>query len=417
MKIQRAWKFKLEINKREFNTLSLWLSHLRCLYNLALEQRILAYSSQARLSLNYYDQANELSELKKQFPFFKEVPSQLLQQKLKDVEAAYKRFFNNGAGFPKFKKKRDLMGMRFPDAKQFFVEYRNGKRTSIVTLPKIGVLKFVSSRPIVGAIKNCSITKKADGFYISFQSEYEAALPIHVKPTLGIDRGVRTTAMTSNGEALTLPIEKIQDLEVKIARAQKSLAKKLKGSRNFNKQVTKINLVYKKITDIKTDTMHKLTSSIAKNHGIVVIEDLRIKNMTASSKGTADDPGVKVKQKSGLNRAILRNNWGEFERQLTYKLTWSGGRVIKVPPHYTSQTCHQCGHVDPKNRNGIEFLCLQCGHRDHADANAAQNILALGQSVTVCGETTSGVLAKSKTRKVSVKQKPMVAQAPGILGL
>jgi putative transposase len=175
--------------------------------------------------------------------------------------------------------------------------------------------------------------------------------------------------------------------------------------------------VYKKITDIKRDAIHKLTSDITNSHGIVVMEDLRIKNMTASAKGTAMYPGTKVKQKSGLNRAILRNNWGEFERQVTYKLAWSGGQVIKVPPHYTSQTCHHCGQVNSKNRNGIEFLCLRCGHSDHADINAAKNILALGQSVSVCGDAPSGVLVKSKTRKSSVKQKPMVAQASGILGL
>ena len=416
MKTQRAWQFKLELKPSEAKILSHWLSHLRCLYNLALEQRITVYSS-SKKSLNYYDQARELPDLKKQFPFFKEVPSQLLQQKLKDVESAYQKFFKQGAGFPKFKKKRDPMGMRFPDPKQFFVEIRKGKRTSVVTLPKIGSLKFVHSRAIIGEVKNCSITNKADGFYISFQTEYVKEISINTKTAIGIDRGVRVTGMTSQGEQLVIPIEKLKKIENKLTTIQKALSCKQKGSNNFNKQVVKINLVYKKMTDLKTDALHKLTSNIANNHGLVVLEDLKVKNMTASSKGTLQSPGAKVKQKSGLNRAILRNNWGEFERQLSYKLMWNGGKLKKVKPQYTSQMCNQCHSVHSQNRNGLEFFCLICGHRDHADINAAKNILALGQSVSVCGEASSGVLAKSKTRNVFVKQKPMGAQAPGIIAL
>jgi len=408
VRIQRAWKYKLELNLEQESVLSLWLSHLRCLYNLALEHRILNYQ-QFRKSMNYYDQANQLSDLKEAFPWLAEVPSQCLQQKLKDVETAYKKFFTGLGGFPKYKSKYDHMAMRFPDAKQFSVSFRKGKRTSVVKLPKIGQVKFVSSREMQGQIKNCTVSKQADGFYISFQTEVDFLVLQTRKNPIGIDRGVNTMGMTSEGECLETPVEKIKAIEVKMQKAQKILSKKQKGSRNRHKARIKVALLHQKITNLRKDNLQKITHSITKSHGLVVIEDLKIKNMTASSSGTISEPGSRVAQKSGLNRSILRNGWGELERQLSYKLAWSGGELRKVPAHYTSQMCAECGHVHSENRDKEQFLCLECGHSDHADINAAKNILALGQSVSVCGEASVGVLVKTRTRRASMKQKPLSA--------
>lgn len=384
MKVRRAWKFKLEPSKKQGETLFLWLSHLRGLYNLALEQRILNYQ-QFRKTLNYFDQANELSVFKEQETWIAEVPAQCLQQKLKDLDRAYQNFFKSGSGFPKFKKRGCGESARFPDAKQFEIRFRKGKRTSFVKLPKIGLVKFVSSQKIIGKIKNATISKQADGFYISFQSEYEIDILKNKKPAVGIDRGVRAFGVTSDAELLEIPNEKIKIIELKIERAQKKLSRKLKGSKNRSKQRRIVALLYQRISNIRKDSIHKLTNQLAKKHGVIVLEDLKIKNMTASAAGDLENPGKNVSQKSGLNRAILRQGWFEFERQLIYKLEWSGGKLLKVKPHFTSQTCFECGHFEKENREEENFFCKKCGHKNHADINAAKNILAAGHAVIDCG--------------------------------
>ncbi len=133
--------------------------------------------------------------------------------------------------------------------------------------------------------------------------------------------------------------------------------------------------------------LHKTSTDLAKNHGVIVMEDLMIGNMTKSAKGTANDPGKNVKQKAGLIRAILAQGWGYFKRMLEYKLKERGGRLVLVNPAYTSQRCSKCGHVAADNRKTqSQFTCVACGHSMNADHNAALNILAAGQlPATACG--------------------------------
>jgi putative transposase len=126
---------------------------------------------------------------------------------------------------------------------------------------------------------------------------------------------------------------------------------------------------------------------MCKNHATIIIEDLKIKNMSKSAKGDIEHPGKNVKAKSGLNRSILDQGWGEFKRQIEYKQKWFGGRVIKVSARYTSQKCSRCFYIDSENRKSQEsFACVECGFKENADLNAAMNILAAGQSVIACGE-------------------------------
>jgi putative transposase len=129
--------------------------------------------------------------------------------------------------------------------------------------------------------------------------------------------------------------------------------------------------------------LHQVGTIISKNHALVVLENLKVGNMTGSAKGTVEAPGRNIRQKSGLNKSILDQGWGMLKRMLGYKLQWSGGMLILVDPAYTSQTCSVCGHVDAGNRPDQKtFRCLHCGHDDHADVNAAQNILARGLQAT-----------------------------------
>ena len=161
----------------------------------------------------------------------------------------------------------------------------------------------------------------------------------------------------------------------------------MKGSRGRTKARLKVQILHKKISRMRQDFLHKASHWVAKNHGIVVLEDLQVKNMSRSAKGTMNEPGRNVNAKAGLNKSILDQGWGEFRRQLEYKLTWLGGELHIVPPQYTSQTCSECKHVDRGSRlSQAKFKCTSCGYESNADVNAARNIefKALGQRVMAC---------------------------------
>lgn len=403
MIVQKAFKFKLDLSSKEIETLSGWISTCRFLYNNALEHRILNYSQFGK-SFNYYDQANELVAVKENFDFVKEVPSQVLQQKLKDLDSAFQKFFKGG-GFPKFKKKNSIDGIRFPDGKTLKITRLN-KNKSHIKLPKIGNIKFFQSRELEGTIRNATITRSGNEFYISFQTQFEKDVEPRNENPVGIDRGVRTMAVTSDGEFLRKPaLEKLED---KVKKIQKRLSKKKKFSKNFFKEKEKLQKAHSKITRVKRDNLHKVTTRIAKSHGVVVLEDLKTKNMTKSTKGNAEKHGKNVKAKSGLNKSILQNNWHEFETLLKYKLEWSGGRLSKVDPKYTSQSCNKCGHTDKANRKAESFKCLSCGHEDHADINGAKNILGRGTACKLV-ETLTSANSQTRARKVkSVKQESIL---------
>ena len=165
------------------------------------------------------------------------------------------------------------------------------------------------------------------------------------------------------------------------------MSRKKKFSRNWQKQKQRVARIHRKIADIRRDFLHKCTSEISKSHAVIVLEDLRVKNMNGSAKGTVDAPGKNVRAKSGLNRAILDQGWYEFRRQLEYKHRWRGGKVICVEAMNTSLKCSQCGHIDRQNRaTQSEFKCTECQYQDNADLNAAKNILAAGLVVLACGD-------------------------------
>ena len=172
-----------------------------------------------------------------------------------------------------------------------------------------------------------------------------------------------------------------------VEKLQRKLSSKKKFSENFQKLKARITALHTKIADARRDHIHKTTTIIAKNHGMVVLEDLRVKAMSKSAKGTIDNPGKNVCRKSGLNRSILDAGWGEFRRQLEYKIAWANGIVLAIDPKNTSRRCSVCGHTAKENRmTQADFICVRCGHADDADVNAAINILRAGHARLACGE-------------------------------
>lgn len=401
--ISKSFKFKLETNFEQNKIFASWAGTCRFLYNLALEHRIHSYQNY-HSSVSYVDQANCLKEMKKieGFEWISQTPAQLLQQSLKDLERAYKNFFQLGRGFPSFKKKSQKNSFRFPDPKQFKIT-KISQRLSVIILPKIGPVKFIQSREIEGRIRNATLSKSGDSWFVSFNCEVEVEVPKNEGAGIGIDRGITKTVTISDGRIFALP-EKIKKLEQRISVLQKRMRLKKKFSKNWILFKKKIGKVHQQIARIREDFLHKISHNLAKNHGHIVIEDLKIKNMVKSASGTIVDPGKNVKAKSGLNRAILRQGWHKLEVMLNYKCQWFGSYLEFVSPHFTSQTCSKCNHCEKGNRiNQENFSCKKCHHFENADVNAAINIFTRGQRGRVCGGVAEDSFLKNETLTVETE--------------
>ena len=303
----------------------------------------------------------------------------MLQQKVRDLDVAYRNFFAHRTDFPERKKKgKAVDSFRFPQG------FKTDNRR--VFLPKIGWVGFFKSRDIAGTPRNVTVSRKGKHWFVSICCEVEQDVSVRHSKEVGIDMGIAKLCALSDGTIVENP-KAFKRYKQKLAKLQRQLAKKKKFSTNFRKIKARINALHTKIANARNDNIHKTTTKIAKNHGLVVIEDLRVKAMSKSAKGSIDNPGRNVRQKSGLNRSILDAGWGEFRRQLEYKVAWAGGIVVAVDPRNTSRKCPVCGHTTKENRlTQADFICVNCGHADDADVNAAVNILRAGHARLACGE-------------------------------
>ena len=243
-----------------------------------------------------------------------------------------------------------------------------------------------------------TISQSGGKWFASIQTRREVPAEQPTGGIVGLDMGIARFVTLSDGSHLD-PLNSFKKHQQRLKRYQRRLARKVKFSQNWKKAKAKVTQIHIKIGDARKDYLHKAFHAISQNHAIVCIEDLQIRNMSKSSKGNAETHGKQVKQKSGLNRAILDQGWGEFRRQLDYKLAWRGGHLIAVPPHNTSRTCPACGHMSKENRRSqAQFACVACGYHNHADVVGAINVLERGHRLLACGE--SAQLGRS------VKQEP-----------
>lgn len=364
----------------------------RLVYNLGLEQRRdhwRNFHASTGNSITWFSQNSELPALKRDFPFLKAVPSHCLQAALGDLNAAYQRFFDGLGGYPRPRRKFQHDSFAFPDRKQIEIRHL-GKGWVDLVLPKFGriakdggAIRMRLHRQLIGEIRKVTISRDGKHWYASVlvkvrQKAPVQTLPITANDVIGIDRGVVVPFALSNGEMLGAKVEGGRELE-RQRRLHRALSRKKRGSRNRMKACRALAAHKAKAARRRRDRIHKITSAIAKNNGVVVIEKLAVKVMTASAKGTAEEPGRNVAQKAGLNRAILDKGWGELRRQLGYKLAWRGKTLIEVPARNTSRTCGSCGHVAGESRmSQAVFACVACGHTTNADANAAIEIRRRG---------------------------------------
>lgn len=312
--------------------------------------------------------------------WLKDAPSQPLQQSLKDLERAYTNFFQKRAAFPRFKKRGQNDAFRYPQGVKL------DQKNSRIFLPKLGWLRYRNSRQVTGIVKNVTVSQSCGKWYISIQTESEVSTPVHPSASMvGLDAGVAKLATLSDGTVFE-PVNSFQKKQKKLARLQRQLSRKVKFSNNWQKQKRKIQRLHSRIANIRRDYLHKVTTTISKKHAMIVIEDLKVSNMSRSAAGTVSQPGRNVRAKSGLNRSILDQGWYEMRRQLEYKQLWRGGQVLAVPPAYTSQRCACCGHIAKENRlSQSKFRCPVCEYTANADVNGARNILAAGHAVLACG--------------------------------
>ncbi|MCE1181339.1 MAG: transposase [Rhodocyclales bacterium] len=324
-----------------------------------------------------------------------ETPSQALQQSLKNLERAYKNFFEKRADFPRFKKKGHSDSFRYPQG----IKLDQGN--SRVFLPKLGWLRYRNSRDVLGEVKNATVSQSGGKWFISIQTEREVDQPLPNGEAVGIDMGIARFATLSDGSHIE-PLNSFKKHQQRLARYQRAMSRKVKFSNNWKKAKAQVQRVRTRIANARKDFLHKASCQISQNHAMIAIEDLQVRNMSKSAKGNSEQHGKMVKQKSGLNRSILDQGWSEFRRQLEYKSAWNGGFVIAVPPQYTSQTCPCCGHVSKDNRQTqARFECIECGFEENADLVGAINILARGHRVLACGEPVQSGR--------SVKQEPTEA--------
>jgi putative transposase len=363
--------------------LTAWAHTCRWLWNVALEQRQIVWQTWHR-PMRSNEQSSHVTFARAELDWVADLPAQSAQQVLRHLDDAYDNWWNpqHTAGPPRYKKRGARMSVPFP--RQAVRARTINRRWAEVRLPKIGWVRLRFSRPLGGVLRNATVTLDALGWHLAVGvAVSQAPATPNGKPGCGVDFGVECSAFISDeNEPRLMPPSltrgeqrRLRSLEQRKAR-QITWAKRHNGgcySNRLRRTINEISKLRARQARRRDDFTNKLTTDLAKRHGFVAIEDLRVKGMTGSARGNAERPGTNVTAKAGLNREILDNTWGMRRRQLAYKCPMFGSELVIVPAYGTSQTCAECGRRDPANRPGCgrTFACQHCGHLDHADRNAA----------------------------------------------
>jgi putative transposase len=359
-------------------------AHARYVWNLAVEQH--SHWHPGRTSApGYLEQSRQLTAARAEHDWLAAGSQMVQQQALRDFAQAMAAFFDpaNPAGPPSWRKARRDEGFRIVGrrGRQWDVRRLN-RKAGEAWIPKVGWVRFRWSRAVPPGVKSYRVTMdRAGRWHIAF-----AAIPDPVPgpgngEVVGIDRGVAVSAALSTGELLHVPGLTLRERK-RLRRLERKLARARRGSERRKGVRLAIARLKARETDRRKDWAEKASTDIARRFDTIRVEDLLIKNMTRSAKGSAGNPGRNVRQKSGLNREILRSGWGLLVRRLEEK---AASRVEKIKPAFTSQRCSACGHVDAKSRESqARFVCTACGFACNADVNAARNIAA-GHAVAARG--------------------------------
>ena len=376
MIVRKAFRFRLKPTSEQRQTLSCFAGACRFVYNRGLERRKRLYEEESK-SMSYYEQNIELTQLKKceTTSWLKDAHSQILQQSLKDLDSAFKRFFRaKDGGYPKFKCKGIRDSFRYPQGVK--------KIDETVYLPKIGWMRFIKSREIIGEIKQTTISREGERWYVSFSCVIEKPDPEPVRldedKAIGIDVGLKTYVSCAIGTQNTpLNIEPpkfYHKLLPRLRVLQRRLSKKQKGSANWKKTRQKLAKLHAKIKHARENFAHQLSTWIVKNHDIICVESLKIKKMLQ---------GKKYKLAGSISDA----GWRQFLTYLSYKAKELGKHIVEAGEYYPStKLCSSCGELQDMELNERVYNCKTCGLSIDRDYNSSITIKAAGISVLkACG--------------------------------
>lgn len=358
--IQKSYKYRIYPTKNQQELFEKHFGSVRWVFNWGLEKKIKAYQKNKR-QLSCFDLINELTKLKKKkdYQWLNEANSQSLQMALRNLDNAFTSFFRKQNKFPKFKsKKYGKDSFQIPQ----HLKLENNK----LSIPKIPYIKIKLSRPIEGKIKTATISKTpTNKYFISILTEQDKELPkkpkINEKSTIGIDLGIKTFATISDGRKIENP-KYLKKSERKLKREQHRLSRKQKGSKNKEKQRLKVALIHEKITNQRSDFLHKLTHQLTHENQVksIAIENLAVRNLLKNHY---------------LAKAISDVTWQEFRRQLEYKCDWYGRNLLIIGRFEASSKTCTCGYINQDLKlSNRKWTCPKCKTKHDRDILASQNI-------------------------------------------
>lgn len=361
--IEKAYRYRIYPNKKQQELIQKTFGCTRFVYNYFLYLRIKEYKENKK-SISYNDMSKLLTQLKKELVWLKEPDKDSLQKSLKDLDMAYKKFFKEHTGFPKFKSKKNRH-------KSYRTSCTNNNISFMekhIKIPKLGLVKTRDKQVPQGRILNATISQEPNGYYYCSLCCTDVEI-LHLPKTsenVGVDLGLVDFAILSNGTKIDNP-RYYEKSEKKLVKLQRELSRKTIGSSNWNKARIKVVNLQKHISEQRRDFLQKLTTDIVKTYDIICLEDLDIKSMKETDSTTR-------------NKHVGDVSWGEFIRILKYKCNWYGKQFIQVDRYYpSSQICHICGHRDGKKSENIRiWTCPHCNSELDRDVNSAMNILNQG---------------------------------------
>ena len=382
MLVHKTEKYRVYPTSIQVARLLAWESALRFLWNLANEQRVIGMRRTDKRYYSAFDQCHGLTDLRADLPWLADVPRNVCNQLLDELDKAWQRCFKRLSGAPRWKRKgHDFLGLCEPHPKVWRLD------GAVLRFPKLGSLRAVVHRPLPGKAKTCTLKRDGDQWFACIACEVEIADPApRTEPVVALDRGVTNLLADSDGRIVPNP--KFLDRSLKrIARAQRTVSRCKKGSCNREKAKTRVMRLHRKARRQRAHVLHVESARYAKSHGVVVIEKLNVRGM--------------VKNRH-LSRHILDAGWGIFASMLRYKTAWVGGQTVEVPAAYSSQTCAACGCVDAASRDGERFACTGCGAVDNADVNAAK-VLKQRRANRSVQPTEASATASPRSGKVKLR--------------
>lgn len=395
-----AHRYRMYPTAEQNNIMLMHCGHSRFVWNLALAQCNLA--RQFNQYANQTDWDKQLTEARGEFEWLSKGSSSVQQTALRDLRQAFRNWWCNPShfGFPSFRKKSGQQGFAVRDLTVRFIN----RRWAVITIPKAGQVKFRLSRPIPKEAKSARVTLDRSGrWHVSLVSPQPEFVRESTDKQAGIDVGIVHTITTSDGNHFDMPeLASAQEYR-RMKLLQRRMSRQKKGSQRRERTRKALARLKSRETDRRKDWIEKITTSLVRQYNFIVIEDLSVKNMTRSAKGSIEQPGQNVQLKALFNKMILNQAWSTTRRRLNDKVNASTtpSVLVAVSPKNTSRRCSVCDYTTPENReNQAVFECRSCGHKDNADINAAKNILAAGQAVTGRGGLGYQAVEPSTTKGI-----------------